>query len=888
MRKLLRRLYYWIRQHQSSQDLAEEMEFHRILKQRDLEQSGLSPDDAAFTSRRAMGNTLLAMENARLVWISLWFEQAIQDLSYAARSLSRTPGFALAVGLTIALGVGANTAVFSLVDAVLIQLLPVEDPRELVFLEPTANSGPTSAPPYPCLAQIPSETGSFAGLAAFATDELRIEIDSKPEQVMGQIASGNYFELLGVKPASGRLMNAEDENLNPPIAVISDRYWQRRFGRDPAAIGKTISFGDRSFAIAGVTPPEFGGLEPGRPVDVTIPITISRNQLTSSKAWWFDAIARLRTDVSENQAQAEANAVFQSCMSGFRGTAGPKSDISHQLELRPAAHGMDALRRRFSNPLYVLMGIVGLVLLMATANIANLLLARGIARRREFAIRMATGAGRVRLVRQLLTETLLLFAFGAVPGVLFAGWGVGVIEALFAQGRRPITLDANFNWRILAFSIAVTLVAGLVSGLFPAWRAFRTDPEQALKEGHARTSESRGSATLMRTLVTFQVALSFVLLVGAVTFVRTLANLYNVDPGFQNEEVLTMSIELPQGYVETGKSLESWGRVLEAVRGIPEVRVAGLSTFTPLSGRDPGGTPVRVRGYEPAGGGDFSVRVNQVSEGYFETLGTQLIRGRLLTDHDSAGSLKVALINESAAKYFVKRDPIGQFLEFDKRGTEDSVYQVVGVVANTKHRNLREPSPPFVFVPTRQPINAERRVTLVVASTMPKGHITLVEPIRRRLASADSRLFISDVIDIRDQLDSTLLAERLLSGLSSAFGVLALFLAAIGLYGVLSYRIRQQRRSIGIRMALGASPSSVAFSVLRQGGSVIGVGLLCGLPFAFLAARTADSMLWGVKSNDPMIYVLGMALLCLIGFASAYLQARRASGIEPGETLRHN
>jgi predicted permease len=531
------------------------------------------------------------------------------------------------------------------------------------------------------------------------------------------------------------------------------------------------------------------------------------------------------------------------------------------------------------------MGIVGIVLLMATANLANLLLARGIARQREFAIRMATGAGRVRLIRQLLTETLVLFASGAVPGVLFARWGVSVIETAFGQGRRPITIEANFNWRVLAFSIVITFSAGVASGLFPAWRAFRTDPEKAIKEGQARVSESRGSATLMRTLVTIQVALSLVLLVGAVTFARTLANLYNEDPGVQSE-VLTMSIELPEGSVQTGKSLESWNRVLEAVRGTPGVRAAGLSTFTPLSGRDPGGTPVRIR-YEPAIVDDGSVRVNQVSEGYFEALGIPLLRGRLLTEHDSAGSLKVALVNESAAKSFTGRDPIGQFLEFGKGGTTSSVYQIVGVVANTKHRSLREPAPPFVFVPTRQPMNVERRVTLVVASTEPK-HVMLVQPIRRRLAEVDSGLFVSEVITIEDQLDNTLLAERLLSGLSAVFGVLALLLAGTGLYGVLSYHIGQQRRSIGIRMALGASPSSVVFRILRQSGLIIGVGLLCGLPFAFLAARSADSLMWGVKSSSPMIYVVAMMLLCLIGFAGTYLPARRASAILPTETLRHD
>jgi predicted permease len=886
--KLLRRIQYWIRHRQNSQDLGDEIEFHRFLKQKDLERSGLLPDDAAIASRRTMGNTLVAMDDARRVWLTVWLEQGIQDLSYAVRSLSRSPGFILAAGLTIALGVGANTAVFSMFDAALLQLLPVEDPRALVFLKPAPGSGPLDAPPYPCLARLPSETGSFSGLAAFATDELRIEIDGKPEQVMGQVASGNYFELLGVKPALGRLMNIEDEHLNPAIAVISYRYWQRRFGRDTAVIGKTLSFGNQRFAIAGITPPELSGLEPGRPVDITLPVTTSRNLLTV-RAWRFDAIARLKMAISETQAQAEANAVFQSCMSGSQAAAAPKPDFRHRLQLRAAAHGMDELRLRFSNPLYMLMSIAGLVLLMATANIACLFVVRSISRQREFAIRMATGAGRVRMIRQLLTETLVLFASGAVPGVLFARWGVKVIESLFGQGRRPITIEANFNWRVLAFSLVITLFAGLVAGLFPAWRAFRTEPEKAIKEGGARTGESGGAAKLMRFLVTTQIALSLVLLVGAVSFVGTLANLYNEDPGFANQEVLTMSIELPEGSVQMGKSIESWDRVLEGVRGLPGVRSAGLSTFTPLSGRDPGGTPVRIRGYEAAIVDDGSIRVDQVSEGYFETLGIPLLRGRLFTEDDSAGSIKVALINESAAsKLFAGRDPIGQSLEFGKGGATSTVYQIVGVVANTKHKSLREPAAPLVFVPTRQPLNVERRVTLVVASSARNGLMTLVLPIRRRLTEVDSGLFVSEVITIQDQVDSTLLAERLLSGLSAVFGALSLLLAGTGLYGVLSYRIGQQRGSIGIRMALGASPSSVVFGVLRQSGLTIGVGLLCGLPFALLVVRTGDSMLWGVKSSSPMIYVTGTTLLCLIGFVSTYMPARRASAIEPAETLRHD
>ena len=530
-----------------------------------------------------------------------------------------------------------------------------------------------------------------------------------------------------------------------------------------------------------------------------------------------------------------------------------------QLELQPAAHGIDTLRSRFSKPLFALMGIAGFVLLLATANIANLLLARGISRRREFAIRLATGASRAHLARQLLSETLLLFAFGAVPGVIFARWGVTVVESLFAQGRRPITLEANLNWRILTFSIAVTLAAGLLSSLLPVWRAFRADPEKAIKEGEARITESRGSSSLMGVLVGCQVALSLVLLVGAITFVRTLTNLKHVDPGFQNEHVLTMSIELPEGFTAPDKSIGAWNSVLRAVRELPGVRASGFCVFTPLSGRDVG-APVRIRGFQPATAEEATIRVNHVSDGYFETLGIKLLRGRLLTLSDTENTPKVALINETAARtYFRGIDPIGQSLEFPRKGAPDDEYRIVGVVRDTKHKNLREPSPRLTYLSIQQPRDAYRRLTLTVTSGTATSQIELAEPIRRKLSGLYPGLLISEVITMRQQVDNTLLSERLLSGLSSIFGVLALILAAIGLYGVLSYRIGQQRQAIGVRMALGATPSTVVYDVLRQSGRVIVTGT---------SLRSANRV---CCSTDGRIDVVG-------------IEANRSDELSPGSS----
>jgi predicted permease len=447
-------------------------------------------------------------------------------------------------------------------------------------------------------------------------------------------------------------------------------------------------------------------------------------------------------------------------------------------------------------------------------------------------------------------------------------------------------VEAGLNSRVLIFSLCLTLAAGLISGLLPAWRAFRTDPQEAMKEGPERTGESRLS-WLSQGLVAFQVGLSLVLLVGALLFTSTLASLRNLNAGFRTGHVLTMSLQSPRGAADMATSIALWSRALETVRRIPNVRSAAISTFTPLSGRDRGAL-VRVRGYQPQNTDDATVHTNQVSEGYLESLGISLVRGRLLTERDAAGATKVVLINESAArKFFGDRDPIGEPMVFTRKGGDVS-YQVAGVVRDTKHRNLREQASAFAYIPMRQPRDADRRITLTLTSANPGREMDLLPPVRNALSGIASDILISDVITIQKQLDATLLTERLLSGLSATFGTLAMFLSAVGLYGLLSYRVGRQRHSIGVRMALGASPSAVALRVLRHTGLVIAIGLLAGLPFAFMAARMAGSLLWGVKAEQPSIYAVCVSLLLIVGILSAYLPARRAAKVEPVEALRHS
>ena len=519
----------------------------------------------------------------------------MNDLKFAFRQLLKNPGFTAVAVLTLALGIGANTAIFSVVDTVLLRLLPVERPQELVFLRTTEG---TSAPPYPCFERIRDETRSFDGAAAFATDETKVEIDGVIEQVYAQVVSGNYFDVLGLKPAAGRLMIREDEKLNPPVAVIGYGYWQRRFGGTLSAIGRTLTVGDRIYTIVGITRPQFWGLEPGRQVDVTFPISIG--PVADTERGWFDAVARLLPGATVEQATVQADAIFQSFMQEhdrLREPAVGRDPVGH-VELTSAARGLERLRARFSRPLYALTALGGIVLLIACANLGTLMLVRGATRAREFAIRLAMGANSGRLLRQLLTETLLLFLLGSSAGLVIAYVATQGLTGFFAIGRRPILVDIEYDWRLAAFGTGITLAGGLLTGLCPGLRALRTDPQAALKEGEARLAGSRRTDTVEGLLVATQVALSLVLLVTAAIFVKTIVNLRAIDLGFSGSRVLTMSLkpDFPGG-MATGAHEQFRTHVLDRVRALPGIQAASLSVLTPLSGRDTG-TLITVRGFQ--------------------------------------------------------------------------------------------------------------------------------------------------------------------------------------------------------------------------------------------------------------------------------------------------
>jgi predicted permease len=875
MHTLLRRVWTTLMRRRLDQDLDDEIRAHIDLLAADFERRGMSSRDAHDAARRAFGGVEPMKEVYRDRLTLRWIDDLRRDIHYALRSLRRSPGFALVAVITLAFGIGANTAIFSLLDTVLFRLLPVDEPQQLVFLRTAGVGNVGNAPPYPAFERFRNQASSFVGIAAFATDELRVDVDGVPEQVFGQVVSGSYFRVLGLTPAAGRLMTSDDEALDPPVAVIGYGYAQRRFGGSAGALGRTLSFRDRTFTIVGVTQPRFVGLEPGRQVDVTLPITQERALLANPQVRWFNVVARLRPAIAISRAVVEVNAIFRSFLAD-RGREGerPRSQVD-RVVLTPASRGLDQLRDRFSSPLVAMTIVATMLLVAACANLAGLLLVRGAARGREFAIRLATGAGSARLVRMVLVETMVLFVLGTAASLPVAASVIRGLTRFFAVGRRPVLLDVQYDWQIVVSATVVTLGAACFTGLLPALRATRTDPQRLLKGSGARPTSWWGAIT-GHTLVAGQVALSLALIVTSALFARTIVNLRQVDLGFRPAGVLTMSLapDFPRAATPAARQ-EVWRRVLERVTALPGVRAASLSVLTPLSGRNTGAM-VAAPGSRPR-----DIRLNHISENYFRTFETQLVAGRVFESTDVEGAARVALLNETAAQAaFPGRSAIGERIAIASAGE----YQVVGVVRDHKHLSLREHSAPFVFVPLWQGIDALGRLTLTVTSNL--RDTTMTRAVADAVRSVDSGILISDVIGVEDQIEATLVTERVVAMLAGAAAAIVLVLAVVGLYGIVSYSVARRRSEFGIRLALGEPRSRLASGVVGELLAHVAAGIVAGVPLAFVIARAADVLLFGVSSTDSMSYVAGAGVLVLAAGAAAWLPAARAARIDPAISLK--
>jgi predicted permease len=813
-------------------------------------------------------------------------DSLLQDIRYALRSLRRTPAFAAAAIATLALGIGANTAIFSLMNAVMLRTLPVTAPQELYFIAHGSPGQMSTAANYRWLERVRQRDDVFAGVTAYNIRDFKVSSDDGVQQVVGQYVSGNYHALAGVPMAFGRGFSSEDDRASgsSPIAVISDAYWARRFGRDPQVLGRMLRVGAHPVTIVGVTAPGFEGLQPGRSVEITLPLSI-RVQDEPTFLTWADSwtsmplVARLKPGVDARQAQSVVQVIFREHVSQpeIRGFGRMPSGEPRTAVLLPAARGHDRLRDQYAMPLAVLMGMVGLVLLIACVNVANLLLVRGAARAREMAVRMAVGASRGRLVRQLTVESVIMAVVGGAIGLLLASWGTQFVGAFFRQSQNPVVIDLQPDGTVLLFAAAVSLVTGTAFGVMPAFKATRLTLTPALNLGHADASAARGWLG-RKALVAAQIALSLVLVFGAALLVRTLRNLQYVDGGFATENVLVFTLDSLDTAVPAGRMAGLCDEVLTRLRGRAGVASASCSTMSPVGGAF---QILRLREPRPPAGTDAAdVFINRVTPDYFATFGVNLLRGRRFSPQDTATSPRVAILSETTSRfYFGTTDTIGRTIGI---GAPQPIV-VVGVVKDARQQ-LRDLPPRMVYLPIAQSPFPPLLLTAAIRTTDGTTPIARLIPTEVRQVSRD--VAVSAVRTMRQQIEATLIGERLLATLSTAFGGLALILACIGLYGVMSYDVARRRRDIGIRLALGADRSTVLHGVMCQAAVITASGLLAGLVAASLASQLVAGFLFELTPRDPGTLGVTVLLLALTAMLAGYFPARRAARVDPVVALR--
>jgi predicted permease len=867
-----------------------ELRFHIAAYTDDLVRSGLDRTEAERRARVEFGAIEATKDECRQSWGLQPLDELRADLRYAFRGLRQNPGFAAIAILSLTLGIGANTAIFGLVEAVMLRILPVHDPGRLVFVENVGTQGRNGGPPYPCFELLRDKAQSFEAVAAFSASNMEIVIDRGREQARGIWVSGNFYNLLGIKPVIGRALSAFDDQIvgkggpDGPVAVISRAYWQQRFGGDAAVVGRAIRLFDYSVTIVGVLPSEVVSIEPGRPIDIAVPMMLSDpDTLRNRQSWWLEVVARLKPGIRVEQARAESDALFQAYMADVAARGAFRKLWFDHIELAPAAGGIDRLRTKFSKPLAALLILSGLVLLAACVTVANLMLARATARQKEFAVRLAIGASRGRLIRQTLTEALVLVGAGAALGIAFARQGEALLAAFFAEGNNSIILDLSLNGRVLLFTLAVSLLTGLAFGLLPALRAVAVDPAAGMQSGSRSIAGSRVSLRLGRALVILQVALSMILLAGAGLFIHSLRQLETVDLGFTREGILTMEVAPERILYGKPQWLALQAEILGRVGRIPGVHSASWSTMTPLSGRDRG-VILDIPGFTPSAVTDKDVHLVSVSPEYFATLGMPLTLGRGFITGDGGGAPKVAILNETAARfYFGSADPIGKKVRFEHR-PGDPVYEIVGVVKDAKHESLREPSLRFIYIPILQATDRINRLALSVRCS--RNTMALAAPVRKEIQGASSYLLITNVSTIDKQVELSLVRERLVCTLSIAFGAVALVLACIGLYGVLAYAVTRRTSEIGIRMALGATRSGTVWLILREAVALAMSGIVVGFPAILALGQASRALLYGVESVD--FPSLACALLVLLTFAglAGVVPACRAARLDPIAALR--
>ena len=905
---LLIRLRSLFRRNVAERELSDELQFHLENEIEKRVRSGMTREEAVRRARIDLGGFAQIMQQCREVRGTTFLEDLVHDLRYGLRMLRKSRVFTLVTVITLALGIGATAAIFTLVNALLLQTLPVSHPQQLVLLHWSAHKGPEGigtssfgdcqhsqlgegpmtagcSLSYPFFEQVRNQTGLFTSAIAFAGPSTLDLAGNGPARIVaGELVSGNYFETLGVQPALGRMLNFADEQSAAAVTVLDYSYWQTAFQASPAVIGKTIRLNNAVFTIIGVVNPGFTHLTPGKSANLYIPLTagvalsLPWADPKSEADWWLSVVARLKFGVPIQKAQSAVDTLFRNHALHLAKPVWKTADDPH-LALLPAQSGLTGIRDEFGRPLVLLMVVVSILLLITCANVAGLLLARGTAREREMALRLALGAKRRRVIRQLLTESLLLSFAGSVAGVILAWWGAASLAAFFSQNDNGrLRLDVAPDGSVLLFAAGIAILTGIAFGLAPAFRGAGANVSAQLKGSAATLSTEHGFGRrfgLGRVLVVVQVMLSMVVIASAGLMMRTLDKLRSVDPGFDTRNILLFSLypELA-GYKEEHVSLlyESIRTRLSAVHG---VKAASYSSDALLdgslwtSGVYVDGQPTKK---------NVNTQMLSVGPDFFSTMKIPLLAGRRLDLADMSSSEQPALVNRAFVKRFLgDRDPIG--LHFGSTGMKDQRWEIIGVVADTKYDSLRSDVAPTAYVPLREGV-----ATFALRTSLPPAD--LIPTVQSVMNQIDSNLPIIQMRTQSETIDRMLFAERLITKLFALFGALGLLLAAIGVYGLLSYEVALQTREIGIRTALGAPRTGLLLFVLRRGFVLTLAGVAAGAALAALVNRLLESLLYEIRPTDPVTFAFATLILLTVGATACFLPAHRATKVDPMVALR--
>ncbi len=831
-----------------------------------------------------------------------------QDVRYSVRALGKSPGFLLVAVLTLALGIGANTAIFAVVNAVILRALPVSHPEQLTLLtDPdeaatnveTTEHGERRILSYPEFVELRNHNSVFSGLLAAQSQPVSVDVienrtGSPSTKARVQLVSGEFFDVLGVQPALGRAFTAAEDSAPGanPVAVLSDSFWRRALGADPAVTGMTLRIGGGIFRVVGVAPPGFHGILVGNDTEIWLPITMQaqalpgRDYLNPRDTLWLQVMGRLAPGMSRPHAEAGINVGFQQFLREWaaseRTPKAAQNMLDQRIKLRDGASGASALRGQFSDPLKLLVAMVGLVLLIACANIANLLLARASGRTREIGIRLALGASRVRIVRQLLTESLLIAAAGGALGMVLAFWTTRVLLALVQRGFDGVSLDPARDIRVLLFTAAATLATGFLFGLAPALRAARSDLSSTIGSNVRGAAGMRGRLETGRILVIAQVSLSLLLTIGAALFVRTLHNLLNVHLGIDREHLIVARIDpSAAGYSQAGLP-GLCERIRERLQTIPGVRAASISNDGLFTGDE--GDHVAVDGALKLSENEMSSLWTLVGPDYPRTVGIPVLRGRAIDASDMAAARPVCVVNESFVKHFFgEANPLGHHVT-DLYSTTVTTFEIIGVVGDVQEHSLRGKIRPRFYGNYAHPIGTLSAPAIVLNAS--RDPAALVETARRGIASVDASIPVLNIRTLNQQLERGTIVPRLTADLAACFGALALLMAAVGLYGVMSYSTARRTSEIGIRMALGASQQSVLWMVMRETVRMLAIGTALGLFATFWLGRLIQNLLFGVDAKDPIAASIAVGVLAVAACLAGLIPAVRAARVDPIIALR--